>query len=305
MTIADAFDRFLDTRRVYCSDATVEGYAENCGRFFRYLENTYGKDMQQLDFKDIPEDDNIFAGFIIYLRNKPRKVRNTTIRSYCRSIKVFLRFCYDEDYCKDYLKKVRLPKDDAAPKMVLFQDEVAKLDATFDRDTILGLRNYCIVHLMLDCGMRCQEVLHLQVHEILRERNVIQILDTKGFKSRMTLIPDFLIADIDRYLSMCGRSCGIIFHSVRRSEPMTQNAIKMLFQELKQTSGVNRVHAHLLRHTFATSYLIGGGNLEFLRVFLGHTDYTVTKNYAQLAAQFKMLGAEVYRLDAIFFTRGY
>lgn len=203
------------------------------------------------------------------------------------------------------MKKVKLPKDDAAPKMVLFQDEVKKLDDCFDMSAELGVRNYCIVHLMLDCGLRSQEVIHLQVSDILKDRNVIQILNTKGCKSRLTLIPDFLLRQIDTYLSISGRVSGVIFCSMKDRKPMTSNAIKQLFQDLKISSGINRVHAHLLRHTFATSYLMGGGNLEFLRVFMGHSDYNVTKIYSQMAAQYKMLGADVYKLDSIFFTRGY
>ena len=58
-------------------------------------------------------------------------------------------------------------------------------------------------------------------------------------------------------------------------------------------------------HTFDTSYLLGGGNLEFLRVFMGHYDYSVTKVYTSMAAQCRMLGIEVYKLDKIFFERGY
>ena len=200
---------------------------------------------------------------------------------------------------------MKLPKDDAAPKMVLFHDEVDKIDGCFDLFTELGVRNYCIVHLMLDCGLRSQEVIHLQVSDILKDRNVIQILNTKGCKSRLTLIPAFLLRQIDTYLSISGRASGVIFLSMKDRKPMTSNAIKQLFQDLKVTSGIHRVHAHLLRHTFATSYLMGGGNLEFLRVFMGHSDYNVTKIYSQMAAQYKMLGADVYKLDSIFFTRGY
>ena len=51
--------------------------------------------------------------------------------------------------------------------------------------------------------------------------------------------------------------------------------------------------------------LVGGGNLEFLRVFLGHSDYNVTRGYSQLAAECKMLGVNVYHLDPIFFKNGY
>lgn len=97
----------------------------------------------------------------------------------------------------------------------------------------------------------------------------------------------------------------MLFLSLRSSEPITADAVKHLFTKLKKESGIKRLHAHLLRHTFATSYLIGGGNLEFLRVFMGHSDYNVTKIYSQLAAESKMLGVDVYHLDPIFFKKGY
>lgn len=302
MTIAVAYKAFMSDRQVYVSPGTINTYSGHLKLFFNFLEKKYIKDVSTLYFSDIP--DNIYSDYILYLRQKG--VKNSTIRSYCRSVKVFLKYCYEEDICQDYLKKVKLPKDDSAPKMILFQDEVKKIDSCFDLDTVLGIRNYCIVHLMLDCGLRSQEVIHLQVENILKGRNVIQILNSKGCKSRLTLIPDFLIRQIDIYLSISDRSSGIIFYSCNgKREPMTLNAIKQLFQDLKVESGINRVHAHLLRHTFATSYLIGGGNLEFLRVFMGHSDYNVTKIYSQMAAQYKMLGADVYKLDPIFFSRGY
>ena len=159
---------------------------------------------------------------------------------------------------------------------------------------------------MLDCGLRSQEVRHLRYENIDRERNILHILDSKGCKSRITLIPDFLIQEIDNYVRLCAREpSGFLFLSLRNNQPMSKNSLKELFTKLKKETGINRLHAHLLRHTFATSYLVGGGNLEFLRVFMGHSDYNVTKLYSQLAAESKMLGVKIYQLDPIFFEKGY
>ena len=307
MTIARAFDKFLENRSVYCADKTLQNYREHCGYFFKYLEEKYLNTIAALDYSELPEDDNILAGFIISLRMKGRSgsLSNTSIRTYCRSVKAFLRFCYNEDYCRDYLKNVKLPKEDAAPKIPLRADEVNLLDKACSFTTLLGLRNYCIVHLMLDCGLRSQEVRHLQVEELDAEHNLLRINRSKGAKSRMTLIPDFLISSIRNYLQQCGRDHGYIFLCLRSEMPMTEETIKQLFTDLKYQTGIQRLHAHLLRHTFAVSYLVGGGNLEFLRVFMGHYDYNVTQRYLGMAAEFKMLGSPIYQLDSIFFTRGY
>lgn len=305
MTIEALLDEFYNDRAIYCSPRTLVSYQSHMAVFCHYLEGRYHWPMYLLDMVDIPPQDNIYSGFIRWLR-ETRRIKNVTIRSYCRSVRTFLRYCYDHDYCKDYMKGVRLPRDDSEPKMPLYADEVEKIDACFDRVTVMGRRNYAIVHLMLDCGFRSQEVRHLRLEDLDRNRNLLHIRTSKGEKSRIVLCPDFVFDAIESYTA--GRSTGWVFLPLRgdnTSDPLTENAIKLMFSDLKIQSGVKRLHAHLLRHTFATSYLIGGGNLEFLRVFMGHYDYTVTKNYSSLAAQCRMLGADIYRLDPIFFTRGY
>lgn len=299
MTIVQAYRLYLKDRAGYCSDKTLKTYSGHLDIYFDYLERTY-KPITLLDFEDIPPEDNIFSDYILYLRQK-RKVSNTTIRSYARSIRAFLNYCYQEDICRDYLKKVKLPKSDAVPPAPLLQDEVKRLDNCFALETIMGLRNYCIVHLMLDCGLRSQEVLHLEMEHVDAAHNLLHIRISKECKSRITMIPDFLIQAIRTYMLKCGRSSGTIFYSIRKNQPLTEEGIKMLFQALKQEANIPRLHAHLLRHTFATAYLCGGGNLEFLRVMMGHSDYSVTKMYSSLAAQYKMLGVSVYQLDSIFF----
>lgn len=314
MTISQALKLFLKDRAVYCSEKTLAFYPEHLMVFFRYLEDAYQKSVNQLSFDDFPPEDNIFTDFVLYLRTgyKTRKngvLKNSSIRSYARAVRAFLRFCYEENLCRDYLKKVKLPKDDAIPPEPLLAEEVKRIDAALNLETLKGIRNYCVMHLMLDCGLRTEEVLHLERQDIDQAHNILHIRISKECKSRITLIPDFVIDNIDKYLSMCNRDndMGPIFHSLLTpSELMTSNTIRAAFQKLKKITGINRLHAHLLRHTFATSYLIGGGNLEYLRVFLGHYDYTVTKGYSSLAAQYRMLGLEIYKLDDIFFRiKGY
>jgi site-specific recombinase XerD len=270
--------------------------------FFRFLEHKYNISVDAASYSDLSEA-AIFHDYIVHLRD--RELSNNSIRSYARSIKVYLHWCYDNDLCKDYLKGVKLPKYEDTLKLPLYADEVRRIDACFDMTTKKGKRNYCIFHLMLDCGLRRQEVVNLKCGDIVPERNVLHIIDGKNNKSRIVLIPDFLIAAVNDYLKFDARSSGAVFKSLIQGHEFTALSIKMMFQKLKHESDVQRLHPHLLRHTFATSFLVGGGNLEFLRVFMGHYDYTVTRMYSSLAAQCRMLGTDIYRLDPIFFKNGY
>lgn len=273
---------FISAKQSYCAPKTIIKYQEDISNFIKWLPE--------------PLPGNPYLEYITYLKNSG--TRTVTIRSYARSIKTFLRWAYESDLLPDYVKGVKLPRDDAMPKLPLYSDEVKVIDE------LLNNRDWLIFHLMLDCGLRRQEVINLQVENIIAGKNVIQIVNSKGNKSRFVLIPDFVLERLNFYIFKNKIKNGNIFRSSSGGS-ISENTIKMLFQRLKKKTCITRLHAHLLRHTFATSYLMGGGNLEYLRVFMGHYDYSVTKEYSSLAAQMKMLGADIYKLDPIWFTRGY
>lgn len=168
MTIQETYNLFVRNRSVYCSPETLKSYDGHMKVFFTYLSTIKDVPPDALSYDDVQSVD-LYSDFIIYLRTV-RKVKNSTVRSYCRTLKAYLRFCYQNDFCRDYLKGVKLPPDDSLPKIVLYSDEVAAIDELFDKSTIQGIRDYIIVHLMLDCGLRSQEVRHLKYEDMDRNR---------------------------------------------------------------------------------------------------------------------------------------
>ncbi len=73
-------------------------------------------------------------------------------------------------------------------------------------------------------------------------------------------------------------------------KPITENTSLMVFSRLARSSGVERLHAHLCRHTFAINYLLNGGDIFSLREILGHTTLEMVNHYlhftsSQITAQ--------------------
>ena len=66
--------------------------------------------------------------------------------------------------------------------------------------------------------------------------------------------------------------------------PLTYNGLKLVIQRLAHKSGVERLHLHLFRHTFAVAWLTGGGDLITLQKMLGHTTVSTTQLYLHLAS---------------------
>lgn len=180
MTIQQLRDVYINNRSTYCSTDTILKYTDDLDLFFRFLESHYRVDPAVSGFDALTG--SVYMDFILELRT--RKIKNSSIRSYCRSVKAFLHWTYENNFSPDYLKGVKLPKDDAVAELPLFVDDVRKIDDLFDLNTLQGLRNYCIFHLLLDCGLRRQEVCHLQVHHLDPERNILHIVNSKENKSR-------------------------------------------------------------------------------------------------------------------------
>ena len=74
----------------------------------------------------------------------------------------------------------------------------------------------------------------------------------------------------------------------RYMKPMSENAVKELFNRLKRRTKITRLHPHILRHTFATKYLMNGGDVFSLQQILGHTSLEMVRKYSHLASAYIM-----------------
>lgn len=278
--------KFIMQRKSYLAPDSIRYYIENLTRFEKWLS------ISNLNILELTSDN--LRQYIIYLSLSG--IKNVSLHTYYRAVRVFCSWLYQEGYIDiDITQRIMLPKDDSEIVIPLTRNEVAAIDE-YIINSELALRNYCIFHLLLDCGLRRQEVINLKTDCI--RKNTLTIKNSKNNKSRIVLLPDFLRMSINNYL---GKRSGVVFLDRYNEEQITENSIKKMFANIKNLPGMERVHAHLLRHTFATSYLYYGGNMEMLRLLMGHSSYTILQNYVHLAAQEELIGSGLYELDEIFF----
>ena len=293
MTINDSFDLFINYTKSYCAKDTILFY-ENCIRIFRRFLNDTDVD---LSCDVIRIDKALIVDYILFLRGLD--ISNTSLRTYIRGLKVYLRYLYFEFYIPvDVTQRLKLPKADDSKKMPLSNLQVSLLDDFLFRES--RYRDICIIHLMLDCGLRLQEVAALNVSDIQysQGRSFVFVRNSKNNKSRVVPLPDYLYRWINDYRTFENIKSRCLFLS-STGKRLTANGIKTMFTKLKNI--VPCIHAHLLRHTFATSFIMGGGNLENLRVLMGHSSYAVTQNYIHLASELSLVNYDVYKIDNIFF----
>ena len=77
-------------------------------------------------------------------------------------------------------------------------------------------------------------------------------------------------------------------------EPMKKSAIRTLFKRTKIKYNLTDFHPHLLRHSFATLYLVNGGDSLTLQDILGHSTLEMTRRYVHLSNSLKMSEQKIY-----------
>ena len=215
------------------------------------------------------------------------RISNTvSVQTYVRSLRAFLKWLFVEEYIDyDICYKFKLPKARKPTIIPLTNAEIHDIFNVIEGDTILHLRNQLIIALMLDCGLRLNEVVDIRLDKLFREERCL-VVTGKGDKQRAIAYGLHTESLLNRYLALRNSPSNLLLIKVSGDEigePITENTIKDLFRRLKVRSGVSRLYPHLLRHTFATRYIENGGNIFSLQLLLGHTSLNMVKRYVHLA----------------------
>jgi len=276
------------------SPATIVYYRVTLEMFDRYLKE---QGITLIDDVNI----NILRSYVLYLKNrtchenntfsKPKKkeiILSKSVQTYTRAVKCFLNYLYGEGYIQtDFNATFKLPKATKRVIEILSDEEIKKILNHYNLDNEMDCRNYIIMSLTIDSGLRLSELVRLEVNDICIEQGFIKV-SGKGDKER--------IVPIDVY----SQKAMLKYINFLRSEPIspniksfflcidktgiTQDTVKMMLKRLANVLNIPRLHPHLCRHTFATKYLLGGGNLFTLQQILGHTSLEMVRNYSHLAA---------------------
>jgi integrase/recombinase XerC/integrase/recombinase XerD len=169
---------------------------------------------------------------------------------------------------------------------VLTEEEIARIIGIYNPQTATGLRNIVLVLMLTDSGLRLGELCAATVDDVDLERATLKVMG-KGQRERTVHLGatvQKLLSRYLRYLRPEPISANVRSLLLTKSGgPFTKDAAKDVFQRAAAVSGVKRLHAHLLRHTFATHYLPNGGDLLTLQRLLGHSTLNMVRRYSHLA----------------------
>lgn len=270
MTLQTAINGFLVEQKIRGnSKNTVQYYEVSLRLYARFI----GSD---LDLQEITLDG--LRSYYLYLSGQ--KLASITVQTYIRALRSFLSWCYEEEYTEDnFSEKFRLPKAQKKIIDILSDEEIHLLFSCFNVRSFVQLRNYCMCCLMLDSGLRLHEVVTLTMDHVHLSEGFL-IVNGKGNKERLVPLGLNTRKVLLKYIVRrpgCTKTDRVFIMTTL--EPVTDCTLRQMFRKLKKKTGISRLHAHLLRHTFATRYLENGGDMYSLQQILGHTSLEMVKKY--------------------------
>lgn len=206
----------------------------------------------------------------------------TTQVAYFRVLEAFFNWLVAEERLEkspmDRVPKPKVPGEQIQP---LSQEELGLLLAAPDRDSFVGLRDATFMAVLADTGLRLSEALSVRLIDLDTRQRSISVMG-KGGKPRTVFYGETVAAVLREYLKR--RSAGtpedlIFVNSL--AEPLWKCSLSKRIRGYGDAAGIKgkRVSPHTLRHTFAVSWLMNGGDAFSLQRLLGHSTPVMTARY--------------------------
>lgn len=153
---------------------------------------------------------------------------------------------------------------------------------------------HVLLSLAYGCGLRVSEVVKLKAGDIDSVQGVIRIVQAKGRKDRLVMLPKDLLHLLRRWWTVrrTRYDAGVpvaerwLFPGYKTNRPMSTRQLTRLFHETADAAGITRpVTPHSLRHSFATHLLERGTDIRRIQALLGHSKLDSTARYASVATE--------------------
>lgn len=302
----------------------AEGKSEKTCIWYRQAISMFGKWLQRNDLAPTLEHFSLaqVRGYLVALQKQMAREYHPTqptathllsdhsINSIARALRAFSNWLRDEQYtASPLLARLQMPSVSKKVQDILCAEEIADIVTALNPRTEIGARDQAIFLLLLDSGMRAGELCGLKLADLQLDQGYAMVFG-KGKKQRPVKIGARAAKALRFYILHWRKpalpSIDHVFLTCRGvtreadamapepGMPFSVNALCHMLKHVGKQGGVPRLHAHLLRHTFACLYLMRHRNPFALKSLLGHTTLAMTNHYCEAVQQM-----DVVRADAV------
>lgn len=203
------------------------------------------------------------------------------------AIKGFHRFMVADEICENFpTADLPLPAKPARlPDVLSVEQAEALLDQPFPK-TAAGQRDRAILETLYGCGLRVSELCGLDLRDVRLDEEVVRVFG-KGSKERVVPIMGSAARVMGDYFTqwrpgLVGRTPTQAVFLNQRGGRISRQSVHAIVERAGRMVGVQGLHPHTLRHSFATHLLEGGADLRVVQELLGHADISTTQLYTHV-----------------------
>lgn len=261
-----ALKKFIGTKRLEgIADSTLRRYADENLKLIRFLR----KPLYEVTTYDLR--------FYLSYRRQQGKVSNRTLDG--------MRRCYSSFFGWLAAEGMIGRNPCAALSQIKYRKMVKKPFSAVELEKIRKAcqteRDIAIVDFLYATGCRVSEVVALDISDIDFDNLECRVLG-KGNKERIVYLSPVAAMHLQEYLRS-RRDFSEALFAGKGSDRIGKNGIEALLKRIGKAAGVENVHPHRYRRTFATNLLDRGMNIQDVAAILGHADLKTTQVYCYIS----------------------
>lgn len=271
-----AFLRYLDRER-NASPQTVKAYGRDLEQFVVYVRGQLGREPRPADV-----DHLLLRGFLAHLHR--RGLQKASSARKLAALRSFFRYlCREGVLDRNPARPLLSPRLERRIPAYLEERELEGfLDVPGGTDAALRAR--AILELLYGTGIRCAELVGLDLAEVDLDARMIRVLG-KGRKERVVPFGTKAREALRQWLPARVRmrpGSDALFVNAKGGRLTDRSVRKLVSRRVKQTALAKKVSPHALRHSFATHLLARGADLRVIQELLGHSSLSTTQRYTHV-----------------------
>lgn len=224
--------------------------------------------------------------YLVFLKRDWRKrdgkpLAASSLKGHRQSLHTFLKWLHSEGRTATdlsaHVKKQRVPEPIPA---TLTNADIHGLIASASEGRY-ALRDVAMLMVLIDSGMRAGELCSITLKDIDMVQRLVFVRHGKGAKSRHVPFSKRTATAITTYIGGARPQDAEALFVSQTGDHLTVGALNKLFQRIGQRAGIEGIHTHQFRHTFATRMLLDDTPTLTLQRFMGHSTPDMTARYAR------------------------
>ncbi len=230
----------------------------------------YSNDLK--DFEKFLNKDIIKANLDDILSYLEKYTNQNSINRKLSSINAFFKFCEKEEFIKNRPVLRQFKHQRSLPILLEYEDIIRGLKL-IKKEGWIDYRDYAYILFLYATGVRVSESIEIKKDDINGEW--LKIRSAKGDKQRVVPVAKFALKALNEYLDKREKKSEYIWVNYRGGKMSRITAFKITKKYLN-------VSPHVLRHSFATSLVLGGADLRVVQELLGHSTILTTQIYTHI-----------------------